>query len=280
MEILARTRELAKIFGIHPTSSKGQNFLIDEEVYDDMIKSADISSDATVLEAGPGFGFLTAKLSQSAGKVLAVELDDGLADYLIMALDAADTSNVELIHADVMSLDEDFLASICPYQIVSNLPYQISSIFLRKFLTAKNKPSSLTLMLQKEVAERIVSQAPDMNLLAFSVQYYATARIERIVPASAFWPKPEIESAIIRIDVDKNRNLSSDDEKRLFRVLKFAFSAKRKMLKNNLSAGLHVSPSVIEKILSDQGFDIKSRAENLNVDDWLKLFADLKPFVL
>jgi 16S rRNA (adenine1518-N6/adenine1519-N6)-dimethyltransferase len=280
MDILAQTRELAKIFNINPTSSKGQNFLIDESVYDSIIESAKIPHGATILEAGPGFGFLTAKLAESAEKVVAVELDDGLAGYLRTALDAAEAGNVDLVHADVMSIDEDFLADISPYQIVSNLPYQISSIFLRKFLTAKNKPASLTLMLQKEVAERIVSKAPDMNLLAFSVQYYATPRIEKIVPASSFWPKPKIDSAIIRIDVDQERNISAEDERKLFRILKFAFSAKRKMLKNNLSAGLHIDASVIENILDKNGFGVKSRAENLDVDDWLKLFADLKPFVL
>jgi 16S rRNA (adenine1518-N6/adenine1519-N6)-dimethyltransferase len=280
MGLLAQTKELARIFNIHPNRSKGQNFLVDESVYDDMIRFAKIPAGATVLEAGPGFGFLTARLSEVASRVIAVEMDDGLAEYIKTALDSSDNSNVELIHDDVMSLGEDQLSDISPYQVVSNLPYQISSIFLRKFLTASYKPSSLTLMLQKEVAERIIAKAPDMNMLAFSVQYYGTPKVERIVSAGSFWPEPVVESAIIRIDVDQNWGLSKEDEKILFRILKFAFSAKRKMLKNNLSAGLQIKPSDIGEILVRHEFNEKVRAENLNISDWLLLFADLKPFVL
>lgn len=279
MEILKKTQELAKLFSITPTRSKGQNFLVDESVYDDMIKYAQIPAGATVLEAGPGFGFLTSKLSEKAGKVIAIEMDDGLANYLETALGLSE-SNIELVHSDVMDIREDFLAGLDEYQVVSNLPYQISSIFLRKFLSSQHQPTSLTLMLQKEVAQRIVSQAPDMTLLSFSVQYFGKPRLERIVSADCFWPEPKIDSAIIRIDIDAQRSLGLDDEKKLFRLLKFAFSAKRKMLKNNLASGLRIETSLIEDILARHGYDPKIRAEGLNVSDWLKLFADLKSFVL
>lgn len=280
LDILHKTRELAKLFGVSPSRSKWQNFLIDESVYDDMVVCAKIPVGATVLEAGPGFGFLTAKLAEAAGKVIAVEMDDRLAGYLETALAAAEGANILLLHQDVMSLGDGFLSSLGKYQVVSNLPYQISSIFLRKFISCQFPPTSLTLMLQKEVAERIVSKAPDMNLLAFSVQYYAEAKIERYVTADSFWPAPEIQSAIIRIELRPGRYLSADDEKKLFRLLKFAFSAKRKMLKNNLSSALRMEASVVEDMLSRHGHGSKIRAENLDVKDWLELFADFKPFML
>lgn len=280
MDILRETKDLAKLFGISPSRSKGQNFLIDERVYDDMVASARIPAGATVLEAGPGFGFLTAKLAAAARRVIAVELDDRLAAYLQTALVSASTANVELVHRDVMQIDDIFLRDLGKYQIVSNLPYQITSIFLRKFVSGPYPPSSLTLMLQKEVARRIVSKAPDMSLLAFSVQYYAEAGIERVVPAASFWPEPEIDSAIVRINLKPSRPLSLDEEKKLFRLVKFAFSAKRKMLKNNLAAGLRVRTEEIEDVLISGGYDPKVRAEGLDIEDWLALFAGLSRFVV
>jgi 16S rRNA (adenine1518-N6/adenine1519-N6)-dimethyltransferase len=134
-------------------------------------------------------------------------------------------------------------------------------------------------MLQQEVAERIVAVPPDMSILAVSVQYYAEPRIIRTVKAGNFWPEPEIDSAIIQLDL-KPQKLTPAEDKKFFQMVRIGFSAKRKMLKNNLAAGLRITPKVMENLLVEQDFDPKVRAEDLTLPDWYKLFAALTPFVV
>lgn len=276
-DLLAKTREICRMFEINPSRSKGQNFLINEKIYDEIIKAADLKETDSVLEIGPGLGFLTAKLAQRVRRVIAVELDDQLAAYLQTAVDSQANTNVKIINEDILRFDFGILEGR-PYKIVANLPYNISSIFLRQFLSASHKPESLVLMLQKEVAERIVAVPPDMSVLAVSIQYYASARIIREVKAGNFWPEPKVDSAIIRIDVDKKGNSKAD--KLFFRLVKIGFSAKRKMLKNNLAAGLKIEARILENILLKNGFNPKIRAEDLSLADWRKLFAALAEFVV
>ncbi|MFA4942904.1 MAG: rRNA adenine dimethyltransferase family protein, partial [Patescibacteria group bacterium] len=163
---------------------------------------------------------------------------------------------------------------------VANLPYNITSIFLRKFLSAKHKPQSLVLMLQKEVAERIVASVPNMSILALSVQFYAQAEIISLVPATAFWPQPKVDSALIKIVLKPEVELPKVDVELFFRLIKIGYSAKRKMLKNNLGNGLHLSPAEVEKILVETGYNSKSRAQELSLSDWLNLFAKFSHFML
>lgn len=279
-DLLSKTREICRLFEIKPARSKGQNFLINEKIYDDIVAAADLRPDDTVLEVGPGLGFLTAKLAKRVKKVIAVELDDQLANYLQMGVDSQDLDNVQIINEDVLRFNLDnHITPAESYKIVANLPYNITSIFLRQILSARHKPLSLVLMLQKEVAERIVATPPDMSILAVSVQYYADPVIIRPVKAGNFWPEPEVDSAIIRINLRSDSHPLTDD-KYFFRIVKMAFSAKRKMLKNNLAAGLKIEPKMIGNILAEQGFDPKARAEGLSLDDWLKLVAALRPFVV
>lgn len=275
--ILAKIKEICQIFEIKPSRSKGQNFLVNEKVYDDIVAAAEISPEDTVLEVGPGLGFLTAKLAAKAKQVVAVELDDRLASYLKTGIAAEGIKNVIVVNDDILRADlRPYLNG--PYKVVANLPYNITSIFLRQFLGAANKPESLVLMLQKEVAQRIVATPPDMSLLAVSVQYYAAAKIEREVKAGNFWPAPEVDSAVIRLVVDNSQDFSA--EKRFFRLVRFGFSAKRKMLKNNLAAGLKISPARLENILIENGLGPKIRAEGLSLPEWRKLFAALAEFVV
>ena len=277
-DLLAKTREICRLFEIKPKRQKGQNFLINEKIYDDIIKAADLKESETVLEIGPGLGFLTAKLASKVKRVIAVELDDQLANYLQIGVNAQDIENIEVIRGDILKLN---LVKILdePYKIVTNLPYNITSIFLRQFLSNANRPTSLVLMLQKEVAQRIVAAPPDMSILAVSVQYYATAEIIREVKAGNFWPEPRVDSAIIKIIV-KEHNFSPETDKKFFQIVKVGFSAKRKMLKNNLAGGLHLAPEIIKSALVKVGFSERIRAEDLSVEDWQKLFAALAPFVV
>lgn len=282
-DLLAKTREICHIFEIKPAHSKGQNFLINEKIYDDIIKAADLKPDDVVLEIGPGLGFLTAKLAAKVKQVVAVELDNKLAGYLQTGIDSQGIENVTVVNENILdfNLEAYFKELSLPlkYKIVANLPYNITSIFLRRFLTSEHKPESFVLMLQKEVAERIAAAPPEMSVLAISVQYYADPKIIREVKAGNFWPEPKVDSAIIKIDL-KSQAFNAKIDKDFFRMVKMGFSSKRKMLKNNLAAGLRLEPKALEDTLARAGIKNAARAEDLLLEDWQKLFAALKPFMV
>ncbi|MBU0646816.1 ribosomal RNA small subunit methyltransferase A [Patescibacteria group bacterium] len=327
MNLLQQTRDLCNLYEIKPARSKGQNFLIKEEVYDEIIASADLKPDDIVLEVGPGLGFLTAKLASKVKQVIAVELDDKLAEILRIGLMSQGVKNVEVVNKNVLDfsmfncksgtdnlqeynhsnlLYQGGVVQTLKYKIVANLPFNITSIFLRKFLEADVKPELMVLMLQKEVAERIIAKPPKMSLLAVSVQLYSQPEIIKIVSADNFWPKPAVDSAIIKLKVEslklkvreeksqklkveslklkvreeKSQKLKVESlklkvsEKDFFRLVKIGFSSKRKMLKNNLANGYKIEPNEVENKLKNIGLDVKIRAEGLSVDNWLKLFGE------
>ena len=300
MNLLEQTKELCRLYNIKPARSKGQNFLIQEKIYDDIAAAAELKTDDVVLEVGPGLGFLTAKLAKIAKQVIAIELDDKLAEVLKTGLAAKGVKNVEVVNEDVLKLmnktpltsfDKGGISGKTPltplfkggdYKVVANLPYNITSIFLRKFLEMDNRPESMVLMLQQEVVERICAKAGNMSLLAVSVQFYAKPEIVEIVGKENFWPEPEVDSAIVKITPliplykgDKNPPdplyQGGINEKEFFRLVKFGFSAKRKMLKNNLAAGFKINQAEAENKITKAGFNPKIRAQELSVDDWLKL---------
>jgi len=278
LDLLKKTKEICQILEIKPARSKGQNFLVNNQIYEDIIKAADLNLNDEVLEVGPGLGFLTVKLAKKAKRVVAVELDKKLADYLLSGFGVIGQENVEIIQDDVLRFNPqaEFLHS---YKIVANLPYNISSIFLRQFLSAPKKPGLLVLMLQKEVAERIVAAPGEMNLLAVSVQHYCEAEIIREVRATNFWPVPEVDSAVIRMKT-KTIKFSVSEDKLFFRLVKAGFSAKRKMLKNNLRGGLVMDSNQVEKAMLVVGLNNQIRAEDLSLLDWYKLFAQVSKFMV
>ena len=278
VNILEQTKKLCQLYSIKPARSKGQNFLVKEEVYDDIVEAAMLEKSDEVLEVGPGLGFLTAKLANKARKIVAVELDDSIHSALASGLELHGKENVMLVHGDIMKVPFTDLGLKEGYKIVANLPYNITSIFIRTFLESANKPESIVLMLQKEVAERICAAPPKMSLLSLSVQFYAIPEIIRYVPAKNFWPAPEVDSAIIRMIVRKD--IPSIDVKKFFRLAKHGFSAKRKMLKNNLACGLKIGADEISRLLESGGIAGKARAENLSLDDWLKIFGYFEEYML
>jgi 16S rRNA (adenine1518-N6/adenine1519-N6)-dimethyltransferase len=280
MDLAQKTIEICKIYEIKPSRTKGQNFLINEKIYDEIVSAAGVNSQDTILEVGPGLGFLTAKLAKVAKKVIAVELDDKLASFLQIGLDSQDVENVEIVNQDILKFNPEVLEP--NYKVVANLPYNITSIFLRTFLNHNNRPQSLVLMLQKEVAERLAAKPGDMSMLALSVQFFGDVEIIREVKAGNFWPEPKVDSAVVRLILkDENHSsISRVQEKAFFRMAKIGFSAKRKMLKNNLAAGLQIENSEAEKIITSVGLDARTRAEDLSVEQWQKLFAAAGPVVL
>ncbi|PIR13914.1 ribosomal RNA small subunit methyltransferase A [Candidatus Falkowbacteria bacterium CG11_big_fil_rev_8_21_14_0_20_39_10] len=284
MDLLKKTKQLCQEHDIKPARSRGQSFLISEDVYDKIIQAADLKPDDTILEVGPGLGFLTERLAKAAKQVVAVEIDKKLVQVLEKRLKEQGIGNVEVVKEDILKISAKELSSGYPelssercYKIAANLPYNITSIFLRKFLSGEQKPKSMTLMLQKEVAERIVAKPGKMSLLSVSVQFYAEPKIVEQVGKENFWPEPEVDSAVVNLTphpplIRKERG----SEKEFFRLVKFGFSARRKMLKNNLAGGLRISQDKAEDLIKKAGFNPKARAQELSVKDWIKLFGEFE----
>lgn len=248
--------------GDHPKKQLGQNFLADKNILEKIIAQSGVGPQDTVLEIGPGLGTLTKALAEHAKQVITVEKDPAMVQALTEQL--AGRNNVTIIHQDVM----DYQAPEGPYKIIANIPYYLTSPIIRKFLEAANPPQDMVFMVQKEVAQRICSMPPDMNLLAVSVQYYAVPKILFTVSKHSFWPVPNVDSAIIKITPTKERPNNPDT---FFKVVKAGFSHPRKQLANNLSGGLGISKQAAEQWLTQNNIAPNRRAETLTVQDWQNL---------
>jgi 16S rRNA (adenine1518-N6/adenine1519-N6)-dimethyltransferase len=273
MSLLRDTQLICKQYNISPTRSKGQNFLIDEYVYDQIIEASNLNEVSVALEVGPGLGILTRLLAKNLKQVIAVELDKTIYDYLLTIKELENIDNIKLLNENILDTNVENLITE-NYKIVANLPYNITSVFLRKFLTRKHKPKEMILMLQKEVAERIIAKPGQMSLLALSVQFYADAKIIMSVPKESFWPAPKVDSAVIKITTVKDK--FKIEEKELFRLAKIGFSAKRKKLANNLANGLHLKPAEIVSIFEKIGLTSNSRAQELSLENWIEIAKVLK----
>lgn len=255
--------DLLKKYDIKPSKRLGQNFLIDKNILNKIIAAADLSPEDVVLEIGPGLGVLTIELAKIAKKVIAIEKDKKMCEILQKILNAENIENVEIMNND--TLNAKYKLPNTKYKIVANIPYYLTSPLIRKFLETSNRPAEIILMVQKEVAQRIIAKPPQMNLLAISVQFYAEPKIIAYVSKDCFYPKPKVDSAIIKIIP---KSIPKINIEKFFKLVKTGFSSKRKMLKNNLSTLLEASQINFEKI----GLNPKVRAENLSIDEWLKLF--------
>jgi 16S rRNA (adenine1518-N6/adenine1519-N6)-dimethyltransferase len=287
MGLLSKTKKLCQKHEIKPERKRGQNFLTSSEIYDLIVESAEITSDDLVLEVGPGLGFLTERLARAAKQVVAVEFDERLAEITKKRMKDQGIRNVQVVSEDIMGVISNYqtpmteqfqLQEFQKYKIVANLPYQITSKFLKYVLTRPDKPETMTLMLQKEVAERIISVPPRMSLLSTSVQLYSVPKLLFGVSKKDFWPEPKVDSAVIQLKAISGpagkRSKQKVDDKDLFRLIRMGYSAKRKMLKNNLAAGLKLETKEVEKRIIQAGFNAKVRAQELSVADWLKLFVN------
>ena len=286
MNILQQTKQLCQQYNIKPARSRGQNFLIGQDVYEKITAAAELKSDDIVLEVGAGLGFLTEMLARKAEKVIAVEIDSKLAEALQNRLEELTIKNVTVVNENILKYQNSNRPLPNPplskgregwggYKIVANLPYNITSRFLREFLAeAENKPSAMVLMLQREVAERICARPGQMSLLAVSTQFYSEPKIIAYVSADAFWPKPKVASAIVSLKVNKVIKSIKSEEK-FFRLVKIGFSAKRKQLQGNLTKGLKIKKEDVNKILADCGLKETARAQELSLADWQKLFVVL-----
>lgn len=269
-------RQILDRYGIAPKQSLGQNFLYDEGLLARITDTAELSPDDAVLEVGPGLGALTRQLARAAGRVVAVELDDRLLPVLRYELEPF--ANVEIVHDDILAFNPASWFD-GPYVVVANVPYYITGAILRRLLDGRPRPRRMVLTVQREVAERLAAKPPDMSLLAVSVQYYGSVRVIGAVKAGAFWPRPEVDSAVIRVDVADRfagwEEGGKGEEEAFFRVVRAGFGEKRKQLKNNLRR-LGLSDEAIAAALESVGVDGRRRAETLSVEEWEQLVNALR----
>ena len=246
--------------GVRAKKSLGQNFLMHQAIADRIADAAKLTKEDVVLEIGPGTGMLTRALLARAGKVIAVETDEELVPRLTetFAKELAE-GRLELIHADIRSFDPASLPK--GYALVANIPYYLSGELFRAFLTAGNKPKTLVFLVQKEVAARIARSKKE-SLLSLSVKAYGTPKLEFLVPRGAFLPAPNVDSAVLSIRGISGRNFSTAaEEKRFFELLHAGFAHKRKFVRKNLMEAGFSAGTIPEK----------TRAEDLTLEDWLRL---------
>ena len=267
--------------GLRPQKKWGQNFLTDARILESIADTAEVTRDDNILEIGPGLGHLTRVLARRAGDVTAVEIDRDLATRL--SAEFAETPNVKIVHGDILAFNpsdligaghDPALAAI-PYKIVANLPYYITSAILRHILQAARKPRLVVVMVQREVAQRMTAQPPAMSRLAVSVQFFARARIARTISAGAFYPRPQVDSAVVRLDVFDLPPLAAEDTERFFEIVRAGFGERRKQLRNSLARGLSLDPDTAAAALARARIQPTRRAETLTLEEWRALYHEL-----
>ena len=275
-------RRLLKQFDIQPRKGLGQNFLADQRALQRIVEAAELGPEDIILEIGPGLGTLTRLLAESAKKVIAVELDQRLVEVLKQTL--ADLPNVEIVHGDVLELNPaDLLEgqkACFQYKVVANLPYYITSAILRHLLTAEVRPRLMVVTVQLEVAQRIIAQPSDMSLLAVSVQFYGRPRIVARIKASAFYPSPQVDSAVVRIDLDDHPVVEVDDADSFFEVVRAGFAQRRKQLRNALAAELLLPASEVAQALSRAGVNPSRRAQTLSIEEWARVWREMQTIIV
>ncbi len=247
----AEIKKLLEKHLLSPEKALGQNFLIDKNISEKIIKAGDVSKKDTVLEVGAGVGCLTLPLSEKAKKVIAIEKDKKIIPALKEVV--GDIKNIEILERDALL----FSPEVKKYKIIANIPYYITSPLIQKFLEDKNPASLIILTIQKEVAERICAKPPRMNLLATSVQFYAEPKIISSVSKNSFWPVPKVSSAIIKI-TPKQEKIDPVFRKKFFSVVRRGFSCPRKQLAKNLQ----LKKDELKEI------DLTRRAETLTFKEW------------
>lgn len=265
-------RRLLREAGLRPRKSLGQNFLIVESALERVAAAADLQPQDTVLEIGAGVGSLTRHLAAAARHVVAVEIDPPLIPILHSVL--APFPNVTIVEGDILALPVDRLAGgVAPgaFKVAANIPYYITSAVIRHLMESAARPARIILTVQQEVADRICAAPGKMSLLALSVQYYGIPSQAGKISADSFFPVPDVESAIVCVDLEASPRRSREVSERLFRIARAGFSQKRKMLRNTIAAGLRMPPAQTARILEQAGVDSARRAETVSVEEWLRL---------
>lgn len=251
---------------VAPNKSLGQHWLRDRSVLEYIADCADISSGDTILEIGPGLGTLTSELLRRSKGVIAVEFDAELARKLPGQFPG---KNLRVINQDILQFDLSTLPT--GYKVVANVPYYITSKIVQLLMTSAHKPSVATLLVQKEVAERLAATPGNMSILAISAQVYAEVTLGDTIPAELFTPPPKVDSAVVTLVTRKMPLVGVEEEKAFFRLVRAGFSAKRKKLRGSLAGGLGISKDEATAYLLKAGISPDDRAEDLAISQWLSL---------
>ncbi len=271
-------KEILDRHGFEFSKSLGQNFLIDGNIINKIVDAAGIDDNTGVVEIGPGFGTLTQGLCNKAKKVVAIEIDKSLKP---VHLETLNYDNLKIIYDDFMKVDvnklieEEFKG--LNVKLVANLPYYITTPIIMKVLEDKLNFSSITVMVQKEVAHRLSAKPgnKDYGAISLAVEYRANARVSLIVPSTVFMPRPKVDSAVITIDILDEPRVIVKDEKALFTVIRAAFGQRRKTIHNSLSSNLNIDKDKIREAIENVNLDPGIRAEMLTIYDFAKLAEEI-----
>lgn len=260
---------LLEQYGLDAKKSLGQNFLHDPNVLEKIVSLAEVTPQDTVLEIGPGTGALTEVLARRARRVVAVELDRRLEPLLQTRFGSME--HVTLHFGDILETDVRALLGTEAFIVVANVPYYITSAILRHLLENDTRPERLILTVQLEVAQRLVAKPGDMSLLSVSAQFYAKSRVVMKLNPAVFYPRPDVTSAVVRMDVYPQPPVDVPSETAFFAVVRAGFSQKRKQLKNAIGDGLHMTTDAAAALLEQAGIDPRRRAETLTLQEWAAL---------
>jgi len=266
------TKDVVQKYNFKFTKSLGQNFLTDQNVLDDIVNGSSVCEEDFVIEIGPGVGTLTKELLKKAKKVCAVELDSELIPILTEEL--KDFPNFELIHKDALKVDfNELIGEEKSVKVVANLPYYVTTPIIARLLKEGYKFKSLTIMIQKEVAERIASEpnCKEYGALSILVQYYCDTEILRKVPPTCFIPQPKVDSIIIKLDRLDEPRVKVKDEELFFKIVRQSFNMRRKTLRNAIKSLGDVSGADIDRAFNDAGIDPRRRGETLSIEEFGKL---------
>lgn len=266
-----KTQELVKKYNFKFSKSLGQNFLVDDSVLDDIVNGAEVNNEDFIIEIGPGVGTLTAQLLMKAKKVTSIELDNDLIPILEQEL--GEHKNFSLIHKDALKVDfNELIGDEKSVKLVANLPYYVTTPIIVKLLKGGYNFKSLTIMIQKEVAERMAAEPgnKDYGALSLLVQYYCDTEIVRKVPPACFIPRPKVDSIVIRLEkLDKPR-VEVQNEKLFFDIIRNSFNMRRKTLWNGVK-NIGLSKEKLEEAFDEANIDIKRRGETLSIEEFAAL---------
>ena len=269
-----KIQSLLRQYRLRPSKRLGQNYLHDVRSIQKVVEAAELKREEHVLEVGSGIGNLTLELAKEAAKVWAVEIDGRFRQLLQDTL--ANAPNVELIIGDALTIELEGLAGGSPFKVAGNIPYQITSALLRRFLELERPPQRIVFAVQEEVADRIVAPPGELSLLAVSVLAYGVpAKLDRI-PATHFYPVPQVDSAILRIDIHESPVIPWSEVSDFFRLVKAGFSQRRKQLQNSLAGGLALEKGMVVEWLAKAAISPQARAQELSLEDWKQLVGIMR----
>ena len=277
--IYEETKTIMKKYNIKANKSLGQNFLINDEVIENIVKSSDLSKEDLVIEIGPGLGTLTKRLLEEAGKVLCVELDKKMINILQDRF--VENEKFEVINEDILKVDLNQIIkenkkdnNIKNVKIVANLPYYITTPIIMKLLEEKLEIESITVMIQKEVADRLIEIPGEKNTgaITYTVYYYCESEKIMEVPNSSFIPEPEVTSEVIKMNLRKTPAVEIENPKIMFMIIKSAFMQRRKTLLNALTnSKVFINKEEGTQVLNKLNLDINIRAESLSIQDFANI---------